>query len=103
MWVGGGCAGTCDAVVGGLHWDFGVYAHRQHGVLLVVVDYVAGSCAGFGNKFVGARHADVGDYVVAHLVGEDFKTSEMAGIMLIGTGLALLFLFGWLASRRGGG
>ena len=33
-------------------------------------------------------------------LGEDFKTSEIAGILLIGGGLALLSLFGWLASRR---
>lgn len=33
-------------------------------------------------------------------LGEDFKTSEIAGILLIGSGLALLSLFGWMASRR---
>lgn len=32
--------------------------------------------------------------------GEQFKTAELAGILLIGCGLALLSLFGWLASRR---
>ncbi|MDD3484547.1 DMT family transporter [Azovibrio restrictus] len=32
--------------------------------------------------------------------GEAFKTSEVAGILLIGGGLALLSLFGWIASRR---
>lgn len=35
-------------------------------------------------------------------LGEDFKTSEIAGILLIGGGLALLSLFGWMASRRSG-
>lgn len=34
------------------------------------------------------------------MLGEDFKLSEVAGILLIGTGLALLSLFGWAASRR---
>lgn len=34
------------------------------------------------------------------ILGEDFKLSEMIGILLIGVGLALLSLFGWLASRR---
>ncbi len=34
------------------------------------------------------------------LLGEDFKSSEMAGIVLIGSGLALLSLLGWAASRR---
>jgi drug/metabolite transporter (DMT)-like permease len=32
--------------------------------------------------------------------GEDFKLSEMTGIVLIGAGLALLSLIGWAASRR---
>lgn len=32
--------------------------------------------------------------------GEAFKSSEVAGILLIGGGLALLSLLGWLASRR---
>jgi drug/metabolite transporter (DMT)-like permease len=32
--------------------------------------------------------------------GEAFKTSEVAGIVLIGSGLALLSLLGWAASRR---
>ncbi|MBS1157787.1 MAG: multidrug transporter [Proteobacteria bacterium] len=32
--------------------------------------------------------------------GEAFKTSEIAGIVLIGSGLALLSLLGWAASRR---
>lgn len=36
------------------------------------------------------------------LLGEAFQPSEMAGIALIGTGLALLSLFGWMASRYGG-
>lgn len=34
------------------------------------------------------------------MLGEDFKLSELAGILLIGTGLALLSLIGWAASRR---
>jgi len=34
------------------------------------------------------------------MLGEEFKLSEMAGILLIGGGLALLTLLGWLASRR---
>ena len=34
------------------------------------------------------------------MLGEDFKLSEVAGILLIGTGLALLSLFGWAASRH---
>jgi drug/metabolite transporter (DMT)-like permease len=34
------------------------------------------------------------------MLGEDFKLSEVTGILLIGTGLALLSLFGWAASRR---
>lgn len=33
-------------------------------------------------------------------LGESFKVSEIAGILLIGSGLALLSLFGWIASRR---
>jgi drug/metabolite transporter (DMT)-like permease len=32
--------------------------------------------------------------------GEQFATSEVAGILLIGSGLALLSLLGWAASRR---
>jgi drug/metabolite transporter (DMT)-like permease len=32
--------------------------------------------------------------------GEAFKSSEIAGIVLIGSGLALLSLLGWAASRR---
>lgn len=35
--------------------------------------------------------------------GEAFKTSEIAGIVLIGSGLALLSLLGWAASRRAAG
>lgn len=34
------------------------------------------------------------------LLNEEFKLSELAGIVLIGSGLALLSLIGWLASRR---
>lgn len=34
------------------------------------------------------------------LLGEDFKVLEVAGILLIGGGLALLSLLGWAASRR---
>jgi len=34
------------------------------------------------------------------MMGEEFKLSEIMGILLIGTGLALLSLFGWMASRR---
>jgi drug/metabolite transporter (DMT)-like permease len=34
------------------------------------------------------------------MLGEEFKFSEVAGIVLIGTGLALLSLIGWAASRR---
>jgi drug/metabolite transporter (DMT)-like permease len=34
------------------------------------------------------------------VLGEEFKLSEMAGILLIGSGLAMLSLFSWLASRR---
>lgn len=33
-------------------------------------------------------------------LGEAFRTSEIAGILLIGGGLVLLSLLGWLASRR---
>ena len=33
-------------------------------------------------------------------LGEEFKTSEIAGILLIGGGLLLLSLFGWLSARR---
>ncbi|MGA8863076.1 MAG: EamA family transporter [Gallionella sp.] len=33
-------------------------------------------------------------------LGEEFKVSEMAGILLIALGLALLSLIGWAASRR---
>lgn len=34
------------------------------------------------------------------LLNEEFKASEVAGILLIGSGLALLSLIGWAASRR---
>jgi drug/metabolite transporter (DMT)-like permease len=34
------------------------------------------------------------------LLAEEFNTLEVVGILLIGSGLALLSLFGWLASRR---
>jgi drug/metabolite transporter (DMT)-like permease len=34
------------------------------------------------------------------MMGEEFKFSEVAGILLIGGGLALLSLIGWAASRR---
>lgn len=34
-------------------------------------------------------------------LGEDFSFGEVAGILLIGAGLALLSLIGWAASRRG--
>lgn len=34
------------------------------------------------------------------MMGEEFKLSEATGILLIGTGLALLALIGWAASRR---
>ncbi|MBI3480831.1 MAG: EamA family transporter [Nitrosomonadales bacterium] len=34
------------------------------------------------------------------VMGEEFKLAEIAGIVLIGSGLAMLSLFGWLASRR---
>jgi drug/metabolite transporter (DMT)-like permease len=33
-------------------------------------------------------------------LGEDFKFGEIAGITLIGSGLALLSLMGWAASRK---
>ncbi len=33
-------------------------------------------------------------------LGEDFSKGELTGILLIGTGLALLSLIGWAASRR---
>jgi drug/metabolite transporter (DMT)-like permease len=35
-----------------------------------------------------------------YLTGEDFKLPEVAGILLIGAGLLLLALIGWLLSRR---
>jgi len=35
------------------------------------------------------------------MMGEEFKLSEMMGILLISTGLAILSLLGWMASRRG--
>lgn len=34
------------------------------------------------------------------MLGEEFKFSEATGILLIGCGLALLSLMGWIASRR---
>jgi len=34
-------------------------------------------------------------------LGEDFTVGEVSGILLIGTGLAILSLLGWAASRRG--
>lgn len=34
------------------------------------------------------------------MLGEDFRLGEVAGILLIGAGLALLSLIGWAASRR---
>ncbi len=34
------------------------------------------------------------------MLGEEFKLGEMAGILLIGGGLALLSLIGWAASRK---
>jgi drug/metabolite transporter (DMT)-like permease len=34
------------------------------------------------------------------VMGEEFRLTEMAGIALIGSGLAMLSLFGWLAGRR---
>ncbi|RTL24839.1 MAG: multidrug transporter, partial [Rhodocyclaceae bacterium] len=33
-------------------------------------------------------------------LGEEFRATEISGILLIGGGLTLLSLFGWLASRR---
>ncbi|MDO8988928.1 MAG: EamA family transporter [Sideroxyarcus sp.] len=35
------------------------------------------------------------------MLGEEFKLGEVAGMLLIGSGLALLTLLGWAASRRG--
>lgn len=35
------------------------------------------------------------------VMGEEFRAAEIIGILLIGGGLALLSLLGWLASRRG--
>ena len=35
------------------------------------------------------------------MLGEEFKMSEVTGMLLIGGGLALLTLIGWAASRRG--
>lgn len=37
------------------------------------------------------------------MLSEQFKVSELAGILLIALGLALLSLFGWMASRRSAG
>ncbi|HUW00615.1 MAG TPA: EamA family transporter [Gallionella sp.] len=34
------------------------------------------------------------------MMGEEFKLSEAMGILLIGTGLAILSLLGWMSSRR---
>ena len=34
------------------------------------------------------------------MLGEEFKLTELTGILLIGSGLALLSLIGWAASRR---
>ena len=34
------------------------------------------------------------------MLGEDFRVSEITGIVLIGTGLVLLSVIGWLASKR---
>lgn len=34
------------------------------------------------------------------VMGEEFKLSELAGILLIGSGLAMLSLIGWLRSRQ---
>ena len=34
------------------------------------------------------------------IMEEDFRFSEVTGILLIGAGLALLSLIGWAASRR---
>ena len=36
------------------------------------------------------------------VMGEEFRLSEMAGIVLIGSGLAMLSLIGWLGSRKQG-
>jgi drug/metabolite transporter (DMT)-like permease len=33
-------------------------------------------------------------------MGEEFKATEVSGILLIGCGLAMLSLFGWIASKR---
>jgi hypothetical protein len=33
-------------------------------------------------------------------MGEDFRMFELAGILLIGSGLALLSLFNWLITRE---
>ena len=42
--------------------------------------------------------------ISAHvMLGEEFKLGEVAGIILIGGGLALLSLLGWIASRNGAG
>ncbi|MDH4284874.1 MAG: DMT family transporter, partial [Gallionellaceae bacterium] len=35
------------------------------------------------------------------VMGEEFRLTEVTGIVLIGFGLALLSLIGWLSSRRG--
>ncbi len=37
------------------------------------------------------------------MLGEQFKFSELAGILLIAFGLTMLSLIGWVASRRGAG
>lgn len=34
------------------------------------------------------------------MTGEEFRLAELAGILLIGSGLALLSLIGWIATRR---
>ena len=34
------------------------------------------------------------------VLNEGFRPTEIMGILLIGGGLAMLSLFGWLASRR---
>jgi drug/metabolite transporter (DMT)-like permease len=34
------------------------------------------------------------------MLGEDFKVSEIIGMLLIGTGLVILSVFGWAANRR---
>ena len=54
---------------------------------------------------VNAAKSVLGTPVIAILssrltLGEDFKLTEISGILLIGSGLALLSFFGWLASRR---